>query len=343
MDDLNDLFLFSQVVEHNGFSGAAHALGMVPSRVSRRIAQLEERLGVRLVQRSTRYFSVTELGKEFNKHCLTMLAGAAAAFEEVARARETPSGLVRISCPSMLAQLVIGPLLPLFLENNPDVRIAIETTNRKVNIEENFDLSFRVRQLPCEDSGVIVRSLGIVQQVLVANGAFLDRHGRPATPDEVARLPSISCDSPQGPHVWSVVSPEGCEIQIRHNPVLIVDDLVIIRQAVARGFGLAQLPLSMCLADIQQGNLEVVLPVYLAPLFEIQVVFPSRHGILPAVRSIIDFLSAHCDGDVERWQIKQHTGQGRRESAHFWTACQSVEQLIADALQKTNRSPTRSG
>ena len=85
MDDLNDLFLFSKVVEHNGFSGAAHALGMVPSRISRRIAQLEERLGVRLVQRSTRSFAVTDLGKEFNKHCLNMMAGATAALEEVAR------------------------------------------------------------------------------------------------------------------------------------------------------------------------------------------------------------------------------------------------------------------
>jgi len=169
---------FSQVVAHNGFSGAAHALGMVPSRIPRRIAQLEERLGVRLVQRSTRSFAVTDLGKEFNKHCLNMIAGATAALEEVARSRaRRHPGLIRISCPSMLLQMVIGPLLPLFLEKNPDVRIAIETTNRKVNIEENFDLSIRVRQLPCEDSGVVVRSLGIVQKVLVASRTLLDRRG----------------------------------------------------------------------------------------------------------------------------------------------------------------------
>jgi DNA-binding transcriptional LysR family regulator len=336
MDDLNDLFLFSQVVEHNGFSGAAQALGMVPSRISRRIAQLETRLGVRLVQRSTRYFAVTDLGKEFNKHCLNMMAGATAALEEVEHARETPSGLIRISCPSMIVQLVIGPLLPLFLENNPDVRIAVETTNRKVSIEENFDLSIRVRQLPCEDSGVIVRSLGIVQKVLVANGTFLDRRGRPTTPDEVTRLPSISSLSPQGPHVWSVVSPEGRELQIRHHPVLIVGDLLLIRQAAVRGVGLAQLPLSMCLADIEQGNLELVLPGFLAPLFEIQGVFPSRHGMLPAVRLLIDFLTSHCAGDVEPSKIKQHTGQGRRENAHFWTTCKPVEQLVTDARRLTH-------
>ena len=335
MDDLNDLFLFSQVVAHNGFSGAAHALGMVPSRISRRIAQLEERLGVRLVQRSTRSFAVTDLGKEFNKHCLNMMAGATAALEEVARARETPSGLIRISCPSMLLQMVIGPLLPLFLETNPDVRIAIETTNRKVNIEENFDLSIRVRQLPCEDSGVVVRSLGIVQKVLVASRTLLDRCGRPTTPDELTRLPSMSSLSPQGPHVWTVVSPEGCELQIRHDPILIVGDLLLIRQAAVRGVGLAQLPLSMCLADIQQGNLELVLPGFLAPLFEIQGVFPSRHGMLPAVRLLVDFLTSHCTGDVEPSNIKQHIGQGRRENAHFWTACKSAEQLVTDALRQT--------
>jgi len=335
MDDLNDLFLFSKVVEHNGFSGAAHALGMVPSRISRRIAQLEARLGVRLVQRSTRSFAVTDLGKEFNKHCLKMVAGATAALEEVASARETPSGLIRISCPPMLVQLVIGPLLPLFLEKNPDVRIAIETTNRKVSIEENFDLSIRLRQLPCEDSGAIVRSLGIVQKVLVANGTLLDGRGRPTTPDELTRLPSISSLSPQGPHVWSVVSPEGCELQIRHDPVLIVGDLLLIRQAAVLGVGVAQLPLSMCLAGLQQGNLELVLPGFLAPLFEIQGVFPSRRGMLPAVRLLIDFLTSHCTGDVEPSNIKQHIGQGRRENAHFWTACKSVEQLVTDALRQT--------
>jgi DNA-binding transcriptional LysR family regulator len=335
MDDLNDLFLFSKVVEHNGFSGAAHALGMVPSRISRRIAQLEARLGVRLVQRSTRSFTVTDLGKEFNKHCLEMAAGATAALEEVARARETPSGLIRISCPSMLVQLVIGPLLPQFLETNPDVRIAIETTNRKVSMEENFDLSIRLRQLPCEDSGVVVRSLGIVQKVLVASGTLLDGRGRPTTPDELTRLPSISSLSPPGPHVWSVVSPEGCELQIRHDPVLIVSDLLLVRQAAVRGVGVAQLPLSMCLADIQQGSLELVLSGFLAPLFEIQGVFPSRRGMLPAVRLLIDFLTSHCTGDVEPSKIKQHIGQGRRENAHFWTTCKSVEQLVADALRPT--------
>jgi DNA-binding transcriptional LysR family regulator len=338
MDDLNDLFLFSQVVEHNGFSGAAHALGMVPSRISRRIAQLEARLGVRLVQRSTRSFTVTELGKEFNKHCLKMIAGATAALEEVARARETPSGLIRVSCPSMILQLVIGPLLPLFLEKNPEVRIAIETTNRKVSIEENFDLSIRLRQLPCEDSGVIVRSLGIVQKVLVAGKALLDRGGRPTTPDELARLPSISSLSPPGPHLWSVVSPQGCELQIRHDPVLIVGDLLLIRQAAARGVGVAQLPLSMCLADIKQGTLELVLPDFLAPLFEIQGVFPSRRGMLPAVRLLIDFLASHCTGDVEPSKIRQHVGQGRRENAHFWTACKSADQLVVDALRLTRSS-----
>jgi hypothetical protein len=88
----------------------------------------------------------------------------------------------------------------------------------------------------------------------------------------------------------------------------------------------------MCLGDIQQGNLEIVLCDFLAPLCEIQAVFPSRHGMLPAVRLIIDFLSAHCAGDVERSQIKQHTAQGRRGNARFWTACQSAEQLVTGAL-----------
>src|SRR5882757_8575740 len=208
MTNYNDMFLFSKVVEHNGMTGAAHALGMPRSRISRRIAELETSLGARLIQRSTRHFAVTELGKEFDKHCLNMIAEANAAFDKVAQARERPAGLVRMSCPAMLAQYVIGPLLPLFMRDYPGVRIAVDTANREVSINENFDLSFRIRQMPYEDSSLIVRSLGIYQPLLVASREFLDRCGRPKTLDELTKMPTISYSTPQGPHTWTLISPE---------------------------------------------------------------------------------------------------------------------------------------
>jgi DNA-binding transcriptional LysR family regulator len=333
MQDLNDLYIFSQVVEHNGFTGAAQALGVARSSICRRVGQLEERLGIRLVQRTTRHFAVTDLGMEFHGHCMKMVAEAKAAYDRVACARARPSGMIRVSCAPIIAQLLVGPLIPLFLEKTPDVRIAMEATNRKVDIEENFDLCIRIRQVPSEDSGLIMRSLGIVQQVLVASPQFLETHGRPTSPADAAKMASLSYASCQGPHVWKLVDPDEQEVQVRHEPTLIADDMALVRQAAVHGLGIAQLPLAACLEDLRQGLLDIVLPEFLAPLCEIQVVFPSRRGMLPAVRSFIDFLSAHCVSEVSERQIKRHVGRGHRENVRFWTSRQPLKQLVANSQQ----------
>src|SRR5882724_2451345 len=335
MQDLNDLYIFSQVVEHNGFTGAATALGVARSSICRRVGQLEERLGIRLVQRTTRHFAVTDLGMEFHGYCLKMVAEAKAAYELVACARAAPSGMIRISCPPVIGQLLVGPLIPRFVEKNPQVRIAIEATDRRVDIEENFDLCIRVRQVPSEDSGLIMRSLGIIQQVLVASRGFLERNGRPGSPAEAVRQATLSYGSMQGPHVWKLVDPDDKEIQVRHEPTLIADDMVLVRQAAVSGLGIAQLPLSACLSDIRQGLLEIVLPDFLAPLCEIQVVFPSRRGMLPAVRSFIDFLGSHCVSEVPERQIKRHTGRGHRENIRFWTSREPLQRVLANSQQVT--------
>jgi DNA-binding transcriptional LysR family regulator len=336
MQDLNDLYVFSQVVEHNGFTGAAKALGVARSSICRRVSALEERLGIRLVQRTTRHFAVTELGMEFHGYCVRMVAEAKAGYERVACARAAPSGMIRVSCPSMIAQLVIGPLIPRFVEKNPQVRIAIEATNREVEIEENFDLCVRVRQVPTEDSGLIMRSLGIIQQVLVASRSFLDCNGRPTSPADISRMKTMSYGSVQGPHVWKLVDPEENEVQVRHEPTLITDDVIMLRQAAEGGLGIAQLPLAVCVNEIRQGLLEIVLADFLAPLHEVQVVFPSRRGMLPAVRSFIDFLGAHCVSEVHERQIKRHTGRGHRENVRFWTSREPMRGLLANVQSGTD-------
>jgi DNA-binding transcriptional LysR family regulator len=173
--------------------------------------------------------------------------------------------------------------------------------------------------------------LGIIQQVLVASRGFLDRYGKPASPTEAAARATLSYGSIQGPHVWKLVDPDEHELQVRHEPTLISDDMAVVRQAAVGGLGIAQLPLSACLGEIREGLLDVVLPEFVAPLCEIQAVFPSRRGLLPAVRSFIDFLSAHCVSEVSERQIKRHTGQGHREHARFWTCREPLKQLMATA------------
>ena len=153
---------------------------------------------------------------------------------------------------------------------------------------------------------------------------------------------TLSCASQQGPHVWKLVDLDEHEMQIRHEPKFVSDDMGLVRQAAIQGLGIAQLPLSVCLTEIRQGLLEVVLPQFLAPLCELQVVFPSRRGMLPGVRSFIDFLASHCISDVTESQIKRHPAQGgQRQSAPFWTSKQPLAQL--SAIHSLNGHKTAEG
>jgi DNA-binding transcriptional LysR family regulator len=240
----------------------------------------------------------------------------------VACARAKPSGMIRMSCSTGLAQLLVGPLIPPFTEKNPEVRIALEATDRKIDIDENFDLSIRVRQTRAEDSQMIMRSLGIVQQLLVASPEFLKRHGRPASAAQASQLATLSYGAVQGPHVWRLIDSEAREIQMRHEPKLISDDIALIRQMAVQGLGIVQLPLCVCQQELQENLLEVVLPEYSAPLCDIQLLFPSRRGMLPAVRCFIDYLSAHCEKQMEAWETIPQTGGRLREKVRFLAGSQ---------------------
>src|SRR5882757_1878431 len=329
MFEFNDMYLFSKVVEHNGISGAARALGVAPSRISRRIRALETSLNAQLIQRSTRHFKVTDLGKKFNEHCLNIVAEATVAIEEVEQAQEKPSGLVRIYCQTMLAQFVIGPLIPLFMRQNPEVRISIETIERDVTISDNFDLIIRIRFIPCDDSSMVIRPLGIFQSALVASPKLFEQVGRPISLEGLRQLPTIDYCVTQGQHSWPLIGPDNEEIKFHHDPALIVDDYVVMRQAALQGAGVAALPLALCLDDIRSGALEVVLPQFSARVAELQAVFSSRRGMLPAVRSVIDFFVAHCLGDLEQNQIVQHLGHGRHGATRFWASRLPIDEIVS--------------
>ncbi|HST75001.1 MAG TPA: LysR family transcriptional regulator, partial [Acetobacteraceae bacterium] len=146
MQDLNDLRFFAEVVEQNGFAAAARKLGMPRSRLSRRIGLLEERLGVRLIQRSTRRFAVTGIGQEYYRHCVAMMVEAEAAQETIDRLRAEPQGVVRVSCPSSMIYFQVGEMIARFMAECPKVEVSLESTNRQVDvIREGFDIAIRVR------------------------------------------------------------------------------------------------------------------------------------------------------------------------------------------------------
>ena len=291
MRDLNDLYYFVQVVDHGGFAPAGRALGMPKSKLSRRIALLEERLGAQLVMRSTRRFSVTELGQTYYGHCRAMLVEAEAADEAVALTQSAPRGIVRMTCPIALLNARVGGMVAAFMVANPMVEVHLEETNRRVDvIAEGIDIAIRVRPPPLQDSELVLRVLTDRGQCLVAAPDLLAHHGTPQVPADLAGLPSLGLGAPQAEHVWNLFGPEGAQVAIHHRPRLITGGMLVLRTAAVAGVGVLQLPTMMVCDQIAAGALVRVLPEW-APRREIiHAVFASRRGLLPAVRALLDFL-----------------------------------------------------
>lgn len=292
LQDLNDLYFFAAVVEHGGFSAAGRALGVPKSRLSKRVAQLEERLGVRLLQRTTRRFVITEVGERFYAHCRAVLEEARAAQDAVDELRAEPRGVVRLSCPVALAQTVLAYLLPDFLAMYPKVQVRMLSSNHRVDvIGEGYDLAIRVRNKLDTDANLVVRSFGLARTALVASPALLDAQGRPAQPDELSRLPALSMREHEGAQVWELIDAAGKQVGVEVQARLITGDFAVLLEAARRGLGVALLPEFVCASAIAQGELEVVLPDWSVPDGTMHFVYPSRRGMLPGVRALVDFLA----------------------------------------------------
>lgn len=299
MQDLNDLYYFVHVVEQGGFAAASRALGIPKSKLSRRIAWLEERLGVQLILRSTRSFAVTEIGSVYLAHCKAMLVEADAAEQAIARTQAEPRGAVRLTCPVAILDARVGSMLADYMARYPGVELHLQETNRRVDVvAEGIDLAIRVRPPPLEDSDLVMRILAERSQCLLASPGFLRQWGRPASPAQLTGLPSLALGTPQQEHAWSLYGPEDQHVYQRHQPRLVTRGMMALRTAAVAGVGIVQLPRMMVHEQLKRGELEVVLPEW-APRREIiHVVFASRRGLLPAVRLLIDHL-AECFANLE--------------------------------------------
>lgn len=292
MQDLNDLFYFVQVVDQAGFAAAARALGMPRSRLSRRIGLLEERLGVRLIQRSTRRFAVTEIGSEYYQHCVAMLTEAEAAQEVIDRSRAAPQGIVRVSCPSSVLYFQVSEMIARFMAKWPKVEVYLESTNRKVDvIREGFDMAIRVRFPPIEESDLVMKVFAESTQRLVASPQLLAGLQAPSLPDDLVALPSLAWGPQHRDHEWRLEGPGGESARIPYRPRLVTEDMVTLRHAALAGVGVAQLPAMVVSGDLASGRLIDVLPKWAPRTGVIHAVFPSRRGLLPSVRALLDFLA----------------------------------------------------
>ncbi|HEY3588512.1 MAG TPA: LysR family transcriptional regulator [Buttiauxella sp.] len=291
MQDLNDLWYFVQVVDNGGFSPASRAIGIPKSRLSRRIALLEESLETRLIQRSTRSFTVTEAGQIFYRHCKAMIIEAEAAQEAINTLRAEPRGLIRLTCPIALLHAHIAQMLARFMALYPQVMVQLEETNRQVDVlNENVDLAVRVRPLPLEDSDLVMRKLADRGMCLVASPALVERFSPPSSPADLQHWPSLALSKPHQVYRWCLFGPDNQEVTLHHKPRFVTTDMTALRSAALAGVGIVQLPILMINKQIQDGSLVHLLPEWRARREVIHLVFPSRRGQLPAVRALIDFL-----------------------------------------------------
>lgn len=292
MYDLNDFYYFVKTVEYGGFAPAGRALGIPKSKLSRRIASLEEKLGVTLIYRSTRQFKVTEIGMTFLSHCKAMLVEADAAKDSVEVTHVEPCGTIKLSCPIALLHVHIGQVLADFMAKYPKIAIQLEATNRRVDvIAEGVDVAIRVRPAPLENSDLILKVLSERGICLVASPELVDKHGMPRNPQDLSTWPSLGLGQPQHHYNWTLYGPNDEEAIIPHTPRYVTTDMIALRKAALKSVGIVQLPSLMVTNELKEGSLIHLLPNWQPKRDIIHLVYPSRRGLLPAVRALVDFIA----------------------------------------------------
>jgi DNA-binding transcriptional LysR family regulator len=284
--DLNEIIVFARVVQAGSFTTAAVQLGMPKSTVSRKVAELEERLDARLIQRTTRKLSLTDAGRTYYDYCARIVGEIEDAERAVSSLQESPRGLLRVTAPINVAFL--GPIISDYLERHPRVRLDLFCTVRAVDlVEERFDVGIRAGALA--DSTLIARSLGAAQWFLVATSAYLRRRGRPREPDDLKTHDCLLFGANFDNARVSLESANG-SVQVAVSARLMVTDMDVLYAAASAGLGIALLPAFRCTEELRTRRFTRVLADWNAPSTPVHVVYPSIRHLSPNVKSFVDHL-----------------------------------------------------
>ncbi|MGF1609540.1 MAG: LysR family transcriptional regulator [Kiloniellales bacterium] len=296
---LSELEVFVRVVQAGSFSAAARELGLTPSAVSKQIARLEDRLGARLLNRTTRRVSVTEVGSAFHERGQRILADMAEAEQAVLDLHGAPRGTLRVSLPLAFGRLHVVPLIPGFLAAYPEVRVDLAFNDRFVDlIEEGIDVAVRVGELA--DSSLIVRRLAANRRVVCATEDYLARHGTPRTPADLTRHNCLTYAYRQMRNDWRFCGTDGKAQTVRVSGNLESNEVEALRSALLAGVGIALVPLWMAGPDLASGRVVEVLRDYHVPDSAIHAVYPPGRHLSPKVRAFVDLLAARFS-DRECW------------------------------------------
>ena len=302
--DLNDYAYYAGVVAHGGFAAAGRALREPKSKLSRRIAALEARLGARLIERSSRRFRVTEVGQAFYERCRAMIEEVERADAIVAEAQAEPHGRVRFSCPTGLIE-VIEPIVIAYMARYPKVRLQLMATDRPVDlIEERIDLALRVRVTLTSDAALTMRSLGYSSRILVGSAQIASRIAGEIS--ALANVPTLGTSDELGQVDWYLERDDGASHHLRHEPRMTCSDFTAVRAAAIANMGVALLPDHSCFEALRSGQLMHLLPDWRAQKGIVHLVFTTRRGLPPSVRALIDHLAS---------QFPRHDSVGGQHTA----------------------------
>jgi DNA-binding transcriptional LysR family regulator len=293
--DLNDFFLLVQVVDRGGFTAAGRTLRMPKSTLSHRIQQLETNLGVRLLNRTSRRFGMTDAGQEFYRHAVAMLRAAEQAETAIRHRLSEPTGIVRCTAGLVTMQVTMGDIVADFLLRYPKVNVVAHATDHYVDIVgENYDVAVRAHSDPLPDSTLVQRTLAPAPWFLFAGSAYLDADDAPQTPQDLQKCPSLFMMRTGVAPVWRLrhSSKVKNEVVIPLTPRLLSDDMIALKRAAIAGLGVVALPGYVCREDVRSGALRRVLPSWLAGDSMFTALIAYRQGLLPSVRVFVDYLAA---------------------------------------------------
>ena len=291
MDRLTSLEVFSKVVDSGGFSAAGRRLNMSTTMVSNHVQALEDRLGARLLNRTTRKVSLTEVGRAYYDRCIQILADIEQADDVAGALQSTPRGTLRVYTATHIVQFV-APVITEFLAAYPDVKVDLSMGERTIDlIEEGFDVAIRLTPPP--DSSLIVRSLATWRHVLCCSQAYIEKLGRP---EQLSELAERNCLR----HVnypydeWRFVDRKGAPASVRVSGRLISNSGETLRRAALEGVGIVLAPGFLLHDDLESGRLVRLLPEYRPVEFSMNAVYPHRHHLSAKVRTFIDRLAYHA-------------------------------------------------
>lgn len=288
MDKLQAMSVFARVVSLGSYAEAGRSLGLTRSAVSKAVMELEQLLGARLLDRTTRRIHPTEAGTAYYEQCIDILARIEETEMQVSRLHAEPRGVLKINAPMSFGALYLGPAIGEFMSRYPELKVELTLNDRFIDpVEEGVDLTVRIADLA--DSSLIARKLAPAPRVLVASPKYLERHGMPQSPDDLKRLPCLNYGHTTMMQRWTLWR-DGEAVSVPINSVLCSNNGDVLRAAALAGNGIAKLPTFIVGRDVREGRLRTVLEAFPATELGIYALYTPNRYLAAKTRALIDFL-----------------------------------------------------